>query len=424
MDTPQAEAYPDSSRYNRVIRLPFSQDDYAELVRDATLFRTHLDVYIVQYPELFPPDILHGYRMKDRYVSEKLDIMFRRIEVGTVAYSIRPSFVLPHLRGLTDDVSGPLFLRKFDVPFWAIAHVHGKTAMYWYRLYSTLGRFSLLGTTIKDSRLLPENIAADEKHTKRLGEKVYVATVVANECILSAQVCEGAGNQHLHDAYGVFKREATELCENYSPKTVNTDAWPATMNAFKQLFPVTVMIRCFLHLYIKMRDRAKIKYRDCLNQAADKLWYCYEAPDKRTFSQRVRRLYDWAFDTDNGLPEVIISPIKKLKNNLSAYAVSYDYPGAHRTSNMLDRLMQRMDRHLFKTQYFQGHLNSAILNMRAWALIHNFAPSNPQTIKKYGGKFRSPAERLNQKIYHEDWLHNLLISSSISGYKPPPLNPL
>ncbi len=173
-----------------------------------------------------------------------------------------------------------------------------------------------------------------------------------------------------------------------------------------------------------MRDRAKIKYRDNLYQAAEKLWSCYEALDKRTFSQRVRRLYDWAFDPANQLPEVITNPIKKLKKNLSAYAVSYNHPGAHRTSNMLDRLMQRMDRHLFQTQYFQGHLNSATLGMRAWALLYNFTPFNPYTVKKYGGEFKSPAERLNKKKYHEDWLQNLLISSSISGYKPPPLNPL
>jgi len=362
--------------------------------------------------------------MKDHYRSKKLGLMFRRIEVANIAYSIRPSFVLPHLRSLSDDASNALFLRKFDVPFWAIAHIYGETPMYWYRLHNTLGRFSLVGTTIKDPLLLPKHIAADEKHSKRLGEKVYVATVVADECILSAQVCGNADNDHLHDAYGVFKQEATNLDENYAPKTVNTDAWPATMNAFKRLFPVIVMIRCFLHLYIKMRDRAKIKYRDDLYQAAEKLWFCYDALDKCTFSQRVRRLYDWAFDPANQLPDVITNPIKKLKNNLSAYAVSYDHPGAHRTSNMLDRLMQRMDRHLFQTQYFQGHLNSATLGMRAWALLYNFTPSNPYTVKKYGGKFKSPAERLNKKKYHEDWLQNLLISSSISGYKPPPLNPL
>ncbi len=138
----------------------------------------------------------------------------------------------------------------------------------------------------------------------------------------------------------------------------------------------------------------------------------------------MRRLYDWAFDATNDLPEVITKPIKKLKDNLRVYAISYDHPGAHRTSNMLERLMQRMNRHLYHTQYFQGHLTSAILGMRAWALIYNFAPSNPNTVKKYGGEFKSPAERLNQNKYHDDWLQNLLISSSISGYKSPPLNPL
>ncbi len=249
IDTPPEEAYSSSLRNNRVIRLPFEQNNYEIIVEDCTLFRSYLDAFILQHPELFPSDIDQGYLMKDHYRSKKLGLMFRRIEVADIAYSIRPSFVLPHLRRLSEDTSNALFLRKFDVPFWAIAHIYGKNAMYWYRLHNTLGRFSLVGTTIKDPQLLPKHIAADEKHSKLLGEKVYVATVVADECILSAQVCENADNDHLHDAYGVFKQEATELDKNYAPKTVNTDAWPTTMNAFKRLFPVIVMIRCFLHLY-------------------------------------------------------------------------------------------------------------------------------------------------------------------------------
>jgi len=424
MDAPQSQAYPDVSRKNRVIRLPFVQNDYTATIANFTLFRTYLDKMIAQFPELFPTDIRQGYRLKDSYTSVKLGLTFRRIEVGITAYSVRPSFVLPYMRRLTGDVSNALFLRKFDVPFWAIAHIYGTNAMYWYRLHNTLGRSSLVGTTIKDAQLLPENIAADEKHTQRLGDKVYVATVVAEGCILSAQVSESASNEHLHTAYSVFKQEAEELDDHYAPITVNTDAWSATINAFNRLFPAVVMIRCFLHLYIKMRDRAKIKFRDELHKAAEKLWHCYNALDKRTFSQRVRRLYDWASDPVNNVPDVISKPIRKLKKNSSDYAVSYDHPGAHRTSNRLDRLMQRMDRHLYHTQYFQGHLESATLGMRAWALIYNFAPSNPRTVKKYGGVFKSPAERLNQKKYHNDWLQNLLISSSISGYKPPPLNPL
>jgi len=71
--------------------------------------------------------------------------------------------------------------------------------------------------------------------------------------------------------------------------------------------------------------------------------------------------------------------IGKLRSNLSKFSQAYDFPGSHRTSNMIDRLMQRMDRHLFSIQYFHGNRDSANLSIRAWALIQNFAPFNGST---------------------------------------------
>ena len=124
-----------------------------------------------------------------------------------------------------------------------------------------------------------------------------------------------------------------------------------------------------------------------------------------------------------GIPDVMVHPIKNLRDNLSAFAKAYDFPGAHRTSNMVDRLMKRMDRHLFATCYFHGSILSAQLNIRGWALIHNFAPSNPLTIKKHNG-LKSPAERLNKFCYHDNWLKNLLLSASLGGFRSPPLKPL
>jgi len=41
-------------------------------------------------------------------------------------------------------------------------------------------------------------------------------------------------------------------------------------------------------------------------------------------------------------------------------------------------------RHLFNMQYFHGFMSSAKLCVRGWALILNFAPSNPHTVKKGG----------------------------------------
>jgi hypothetical protein len=408
-------------RVNRTITIPVDQEKYLKIINDPTLFRKDLDVVIKTNPELFPQGINMGYLMKDIRPCKKLKIDIRRIEVDGIPYTVRPSFVMPYGTALTDDVEKAIFLRKFDVPFWALSHVFGKDPMFWYRIERSLGRNSIVGTTIKDPKLLPEHLSADEKHSRLRGEKVYVATTVGNQCILGASVSDSATEAGLTEAYGKFKAEACDVEPAYAPKSVNTDGWKATMNAWKTLFSSIFVICCFLHIFIKIRDRSSKKYRAIFNSVADKIWDCYRAGSKSSFSQRVRRLYEWV--KEQQMPDAILKPIQKLKDNLSRYSKAYDLPGSHRTSNMVDRLLQRMDRHLFSTFYFHGDLISAELSIRGWALIHNFAPCNPMTVRKHGG-FRSPAERLNQFRYHENWLQNLLISASMGGFHGVPPNPL
>src|SRR5262249_28711856 len=60
---------------------------------------------------------------------------------------------------------GPPFLRKFAVPFWALTEAFGRSPMYWYRLECSLGRSSLVGTTVRSGGRLPQHLVADEKHT-------------------------------------------------------------------------------------------------------------------------------------------------------------------------------------------------------------------------------------------------------------------
>jgi len=406
---------------NRTITLPFDQEKYLEVVQDFKLFRNELDAIIKTSPELFPSDILMGYRMKEIRYSKKMELPARRIEVGGISYTVRPSFVMPYHTALTEEVEKAIFLRKFNVPFWALSHVFGKDPMFWYRIEQTLGRNSIVGTTIKDPNLLPQHLAADEKHSRLKGEKIYVATTVGDQCILGAAISENAGEDGLMEAYGKFQQEACNLNPEYDPKSVNTDGWLATMKVWGQLFTNICVICCFLHVFIKIRDRSKKKYRDLFNIVADKMWDCYKATSKSSFSQRVRRLYEWA--KNEQVPDVILKPIKKLKENIFRYSTAYDLPGCHRTSNMIDRLLQRMDRHLSATFYFHGTLVSAELSIRGWVLIHNFAPCNPTTTKKHNG-WCSPAERLNKSGYHKSRLQNLLISASLGGFRSMPPNPL
>ncbi len=119
-------------RKNRTICLPFSQEDYNANVHEPDKFRKCIDDRIKLFPELFPPEILNGYKMKDIYLSKKQLILIRRIDVAGIPYTIRPSFVMPYLTGIVDEVEKALFMRKFNVPFWALCYVFGRNPMYWY----------------------------------------------------------------------------------------------------------------------------------------------------------------------------------------------------------------------------------------------------------------------------------------------------
>jgi len=407
------------TREKCTVCIPFEKGNYADIMKDVKKFRLHIDDTITHFPELLPDGIVSGgYLMKDSRKSKKLQLAIRRISVAGKSYSIRPSFVMPYMAGFTNDVEKALYLRKFDVPFYALSYVFGRNTMYWYRLENHLGRNSLVGTTVHHKTPLPMHLIADEKHSRLAGEKCYVATTVANNCILGVAMAGNAGEAALTKAYGVFAGEARRIEPSYKPETVNTDGWPATQKAWQTVFSNILIICCFLHIFIKIRDRAKIKFRDMFLEVATKLWDGYRATNKKSFSQRVRRLAEWC-DVSQEVPAVISEPIKKLRKNSRLYSAAYDHPGCYRTSNMLDRLMQRMDRHLFSTQYFHGSLGTGEINIRGWALICNFAPSNPMTTKKYHGA-KSPADRLNGFSYHENWLQNLLISGSLREFRPTP----
>src|SRR5262249_23755828 len=137
------------------------------------------------------------------------------------------------------------------------------------------------------------HLAADEKHTTLGGRKVYLAATAGGGCCLGLAVARIAGNDDLTGAYGVFRDEARRLDPEYRPATVNTDGWPATQAAWRALFKGVVLILCFLHAFLKVRDRA-VHLGATFTELSRRVWEAYHAPDARSFSQRLRRLRPWA----------------------------------------------------------------------------------------------------------------------------------
>jgi hypothetical protein len=107
---PVAERSPKPVRGHKTICIPCSQQEYERVVDDPEEFRRLLDQQIQATPDLFPPEIRRGYRMKDLYRSRKTGCKLRRIQLRNLrCYLVRPSFLMPYLSGHTEDVQAPLF---------------------------------------------------------------------------------------------------------------------------------------------------------------------------------------------------------------------------------------------------------------------------------------------------------------------------
>ena len=205
---------------------------------------------------------------------------------------------MPYMTVRTADVEGPLFLRKFGVPFWALARVFGGDPMSWYRMECGLGRFSVVGTTVRTATL-PEHLLADEHHQGLDGQKVYIATTVGNGCCLGAEPAEAAGSDKLKVAYQVFKDEACDVSPKYAPKTVSTDGWKGTQAAWKMLFTKVVILLCFLHGWLKIRDRAK-HLKEVFAEVSWRVWDTYQRPTAGVLHNACARSASGRPDTSQG----------------------------------------------------------------------------------------------------------------------------
>jgi hypothetical protein len=424
----------------REIVLPIDCETYQRAVADNQRFRALLDEHHRQHPECFPPEFgEEGFRFKDFKESKKMNMRIRRITVGLGDprhWRVLPCDVLPYMAGHTGEVEKPLLLRKFNVPYWALEHVFGRNANYFYRVERRMGMASIAGSlagavaaeggdepapeTAGPNCALPEDIVCDEKHAKYVGEKAYVAMTAGGGCVLGAELCAGADKESLCEGYGVLKAEIERAAPDHGIKSINTDGFSSTTAALRAVYGVgVVFITCILHLYIALRDGCKRKHRLEFETAATGLWWCYEAETKRSFAQRWRSLMKWCTDNASWLPERLVGKLTRAnERKLPSYKAWYDRPQGHRVSVGMDRLMGLLDRRLFAMRHLHGHFVNSRLLIRAWAHIYNFAPWNPHTAKINGA--RCPAEKLTGMRYRENWLENFRVASSMGGYRHPP----
>ena len=411
--TKQDETQQQSSAPRHHICLPFeSEDHYRQCIDDTKAFRLFLDHQSQIHPELFPASFADGYEFHSHYTVKKQGLVIRRIKLWETGqlFSLRPSFLMPYAIARTDSLEKALYLRQFGVPFTALAYVFGRDANFWERAWLSFGRPSIVGTTVKSASRMPHHLVADEKITWLESQEVLAATTTGGGCFLGVGLAQDETAEQLHKAYGEFKEEARQLDKAYAPETVCTDGFQSTRLAWQGLFPQAVLILCFLHGVIKIRQRCRGELR---RKVLDRVWKCYQAKTIREFSQRLRRLSEWARQELSGFAQEMVI---KLEQQRERYKPAYRYTKAHRTTNSIDRLMDKQDRLLYAMRYLHGKDETARLALRAMALQWNFHPYG-ERLKRMDHGRESPFADLNGFQYHKNWLHNLLIASSLGGLR-------
>ena len=242
---------------------------------------------------------------------------------------------------------------------------------------------------------------------------MYVTVTAAMGCFLGVGIAQAADEAGLTPAYAEFQREALALNPNYQPQSVNTDGWEATQNAWKALFPGITVMLCFLHTVLSLQKRCR-RASGVFATLTQKLWHLYHSLNPRQFAQRLRRLVEWATNPKTSLNEPLQEKVLGLKEKALRFRFTFEIPDAYRTSNQVDRLVNYQDRILYGIQYFHGTLTAAKQALRAMAMLWNFHPycRKVQALEPHS---MSPFEDLNGFRYHDNWLRNLLIASSLNG---------
>jgi hypothetical protein len=138
----------------------------------------------------------------------------------------------------------------------------------------------------KEPQKVPRDLVADEKLTRVVKQQVYVPTTVGGGCFLGVSVVEAADTVTLERGDGAFAKEAKALVPEYQARSVCTDGWEATRQAWRQLFPKITLVLCFLHSILKMKKHCTGQLG---HQVLDRAWQVYQAATNRQFAQRLRR---------------------------------------------------------------------------------------------------------------------------------------
>src|ERR671914_61335 len=334
-------------------------------------------------------------------------------------FTVLPHFVLRYRR------------MSPDVARQALTATHGGLSLEWcatichispmalYRLICALGQHSLVAVLVKCCLPLPAYILVDEKHSRRLTDRVYLPTLVSGRVIWHLGYSESKSAAAFMASYGQFQQAALEHEPSYRVQGAFTDGFDSTVSSMRTLFPGARLGFCLRHALNKLPDKlvgVSASVRRGLRSKFHALLYrCRQRKSLRVVAMG-QRLRHFANRIDMTVGETHGDRIRHWFETKKAgwYAVLED-PKMPAMSTVLDQAHNAMDRKLFAMKGFHHPGESQGAFLTGLAHLYNLIPY--QRRAKNAG--RCGVEVEGGVLPTADWMLSLQILTS-GGYQCTP----
>lgn len=401
---------------NRTIVVDFgNKQTYEEKITSRQAFIEFIVAFILEqgFKLFHKPNCCGGCEITrhSKYNRKRLGIVIWRVQCKhcKAVFTVLPNFVLRYQSMPVETARQALFCIYGGLSLeWAAINFK-TTAMALYRLICRFGSAPMVRVLHHCDLPLPEYLIADEKHCKRIGDKVYLPTITSGRVIWLQTIYQDKSAATFGQAYGEFAQPAYALQPNYTPKGLTCDGFDSTRQGLHENFPNTPIANCRYHAANSLGRKLKAVDKKLKAQLISDFWKLFNSSAKPklmpvfNLAQKLRRFYEKVSKlAGNDIGTTIKEWIERKKQGWFELIRQPQMPS---TTTLLDQVHNVLDRKLTMMKGFHQNSEHQKVFLNGLALLYNFVPY--QRRAKNAGK--SAVQVQGGTMPRDDWFLSLQI---------------
>ncbi len=410
-------------RKNRTVHVDFNdKSTYFKLIEDGSFFLEFVVAYVLSIGFQL---VHHGhcsgqsaFKRHSHYARVRLGgLTIWRIQCCEckATFSILPHFVLRYRSMSPERATEALLATHGGLSLENTSLILHISAMSIYRLLCAIGTWHVAQVLLRARLPLPPYLLADEKHSKCLGEKAYLPTLVEGRVIWHLGYTTQASADAFQASYAQFQQVALQADPTYQPQGILTDGFESTRLSLQVLFPLAILGSCLLHAAKKVASKIKGVAADIRQALSRRFAKALFQPPKLSgleVSSLAQRLRHFSKRVEQEAGEDNASAIKEwVAHKKEGWFKTLRERHMPKTSTLLDQSHNHLNRKLFMMQHFHHPDGNKTRFLNALAILYNIIPY--QTRAKHA--HQNGIQLQGGQMPHQDWFFSLMILTSAGG---------